>query len=253
MADVLCQHFQSSSHQTQSHAGRDACASLGYVTRDDRYRRDAEGRTAARRDHDQTQRRLCQLQPATIFPVASEPTTLATLAEAAKQCRACDLHCHATQVVFGRGPQTARMVIVGEQPGDQEDIAGEPFVGPAGEVLNRAFEAAGIDRQQLYITNVVKHFKFERSGKRRLHKRPDSREIRACRPWFEAEWSQLQASVLVCLGATPATALINPGFRIQQQRGQWVASKYCPHTLATWHPSSILRLPDEDLKAAQVR
>lgn len=185
------------------------------------------------------------------FPSANEPTSLATLAEAAKQCRACDLHCHATQVVFGRGPHTARMVIVGEQPGDQEDVAGEPFVGPAGEVLNRAFEAAGIDRQQIYITNIVKHFKFERSGKRRLHKRPDSREIRACRPWFEAEWSQLQASVLVCLGATPATALINPGFRIQQQHGQWVTSKYCAHTLATWHPSSILRLPDEASKAAR--
>lgn len=185
------------------------------------------------------------------FPAGPEPLTLAALAEAATRCQACDLHCQATQVVFGRGPQSACIVIVGEQPGDQEDLAGQPFVGPAGEVLNRALVAAGLDREQIYITNVVKHFKFERSGKRRLHKRPDSREIRACRPWFEAEWSQLQASILVCLGATPATALINPGFRIQQQRGQWIASKFCEHTLATWHPSSILRLPDEELQAAR--
>ncbi len=183
------------------------------------------------------------------FPSGPEPHTLTELAEAAKRCQACDLHCHATQVVFGQGPQSARIVMVGEQPGDQEDLAGQPFIGPAGEVLNRALSEAGLNRQELYITNVVKHFKFERSGKRRLHKRPDSREIRACRPWFEAEWAQLQPTVLVCLGATPATALIQPGFRIQQQRGQWVSSRFCPNTLATWHPSSILRLPDEHQRA----
>ncbi len=185
--------------------------------------------------------------------IPSGPTqaTLDELGKAARACRACDLHCHATQVVFGQGPATARIVLVGEQPGDMEDLAGQPFVGPAGDVLNRALAAAGIAREQLYITNVVKHFKFERSGKRRLHKRPDAREIRACRPWFEAEWAQLKASALVCLGATPATALINPGFRIQQQRGQWVASRYCPHTLATWHPSSILRLPDPQRSEAR--
>lgn len=185
------------------------------------------------------------------FPENAETLTLANLANAARHCQACDLHCQATQVVFGRGPQSARIVLVGEQPGDQEDVAGEPFIGPAGEVLNRALQQAGLDRSQLYVTNVVKHFKFERSGKRRLHKRPDAREIRACRPWFEAEWAQLQASVLVCLGATPATALIQPGFRIQQQRGQWVQSRFCPHTLATWHPSSILRLPDAEQQAAR--
>ena len=185
------------------------------------------------------------------FPAGDQPFSLATLAAAAQNCRGCDLCQHATQTVFGRGPQSARIVIVGEQPGDQEDLAGEPFIGPAGEVLNRAFEAAGMDRNQLYITNVVKHFKFERSGKRRLHQRPNAREVRACRPWFEAEWGQLQARVLVCLGATPATALIDPGFRIQSQRGQWFHSKYCDHSIASWHPSSILRLPDEALRAAR--
>lgn len=187
------------------------------------------------------------------FPApAAIAASLGELSVAAKGCQACDLHQHATQVVFGVGPRTAQIVLVGEQPGDQEDTAGTPFVGPAGEVLNRALEAAGLARSTMYITNVVKHFKFERSGKRRLHQRPDSREIRACRPWFEAEWSQLsQAVVLVCLGATPATALIHPGFGIQKQRGQWIESKFCANTIATWHPSSILRLPDEELKAAR--
>ncbi len=177
------------------------------------------------------------------LPNAADQATLADLAEAAKRCRACDLHCHATQVVFGHGPQTARLVIVGEQPGDQEDLAGKPFVGPAGELLNQAFEMAGIERKETYVTNVVKHLKFEQTGARRLHKRPDAREIRACRPWFEAEWSVLSANVLVCLGATAAGALIHPGFRLQQQRGQWIASKFCELTLATWHPASILRIP----------
>lgn len=186
------------------------------------------------------------------FPIGREPPSLPELAEAIKGCQACDLCREATQAVFGTGPQTARVIIVGEQPGDQEDLSGKPFVGPAGEVLNRALAAAGLDRNELYVTNVVKHFKFERSGKRRLHQRPDSREIRACRPWFEAEWAQLpQARILVCLGATPATSLIQPGFRIGQQRGQWVASKFCPQAMASWHPSSILRLPDEEQKAAR--
>ncbi|MDX1925651.1 MAG: UdgX family uracil-DNA binding protein [Pirellulaceae bacterium] len=184
------------------------------------------------------------------FPT-SPATSLIALAEAAQRCRACDLCCHATQVVFGQGPQSARIVIVGEQPGDQEDLVGAPFVGPAGQVLDQALASAGLDRNELYITNAVKHFKFEQTGTRRLHKRPDAREIRACRPWFEEEWSQSQAAVLICLGATAATALIAPGFRLQQQRGLWVTSKFCKHTLATWHPSSILRLQDEKHRAAR--
>jgi uracil-DNA glycosylase len=184
------------------------------------------------------------------FPT-STATTLAELADAARHCRACDLHCQATQVVFGQGPQSARAVIVGEQPGDKEDLVGLPFVGPAGQVLDRALAAAGLDRKDLYVTNTVKHFKFEQSGARRLHKRPDAREIRACRPWFEAEWSHLQAKVLVCLGATAATSLIHPGFRIHHQRGQWVTSKFCRFTLATWHPSSILRSQDEERQATK--
>ncbi len=186
------------------------------------------------------------------FPDASVPLTLERLAEAIKQCRACDLYCHATQAVFGQGPVNARIVLVGEQPGDQEDLHGQPFVGPAGEVLNQAMSAAGLDRSSLYITNTVKHFKFERQGKQRLHKRPDAREVRACRPWFDAEWSQLKAGALVCLGATAATALINPGFRIQQQRGVWVKSRYSERTMATWHPSSILRIQDESLRRARM-
>ena len=177
------------------------------------------------------------------MPGPSQPLTLSRLSDAIRQCRACDLHCHATQAVFGHGPTDARIVIVGEQPGDREDIEGKPFVGPAGEVLNHALAEAGIDRSQVYVTNTVKHFKFERNGNQRLHKKPNSREIRACLPWFEAEWSQLQASTLVCLGATAATALISPGFRMQQQRGVWIQTKYTPRTMATWHPSFILRLP----------
>ena len=181
------------------------------------------------------------------------PISLEQLAIAVHECRACDLHCHATQPVFGKGPANARIVLVGEQPGEQEDLMGEPFVGPAGEVLNEALHAAGLDRAELYVTNAVKHFKFEQTGKQRLHKRPDAREIRACRPWFEAEWSQLKAQALVCLGATAATSLINPGFRIQRQRGSWVKSKYSDRTLATWHPSSILRLPDAVLREARMQ
>jgi len=179
------------------------------------------------------------------MPDPSQPLTLPRLSDAIRQCRACELHCHATQAVFGQGPVDARIVIVGEQPGDQEDIEGKPFVGPAGKVLDHALSEAGIDRSQVYVTNTVKHFKFDRNGNQRLHKKPNSREVRACLPWFEAEWAMLEANTLICLGATAATALISPGFRLQQQRGSWVESKYTPHTIATWHPSFILRLPTQ--------
>ncbi len=185
------------------------------------------------------------------FPATGEATTLESLAAAASQCRACDLHCHATQVVFGRGPQSARIVIVGEQPGDQEDLAGQPFIGPAGEVLNQALQAAGsIVRNCMSPTSSSISSLNDRANVA-CTSGPTRARFALVRPWFEAEWSALQASILVCLGATPATALINPGFRIQQQRGQWLASRYCDNTLATWHPSSILRLPDKKLQTAR--
>ncbi len=177
---------------------------------------------------------------------AAPPADLATLAELQTACTACDLFKYATQVVPGDGPATARLVLVGEQPGDQEDLAGRPFTGPAGRELDAALRAAGIARESVYATNVVKHFKHETvqtpRGKKRLHRRPGAREIRCCKPWFDAEWSLLpQASVLVCLGATAAQSLIGPGFRLTEKRGQTLPSDYCPQTIATWHPSAILR------------
>ena len=178
---------------------------------------------------------------------------LSVLREAAAACKACDLYSDATQVVFGSGPEHARIVIVGEQPGDQEDLAGQPFIGPAGKILNKALAAAGIDRDEIYLTNVVKHFKHklvsspsQYRGKRRLHQKPNAREVRCCRPWFDAEWANLsEAVVLICLGATAANALITPGFKITKQRGQWHSTDYCDHTIASWHPSAILRSVDQ--------
>ena len=186
------------------------------------------------------------------IPAPAEPPSLSVLREAAAACKACDLYSDATQVVFGSGPENARIVIVGEQPGDQEDLAGRPFIGPAGQVLNRALAAADIDRDEIYLTNVVKHFKHQVTsssgssrGKRRLHQKPNAREVRCCRPWFDAEWANLsEAAVLICLGATAANAIITPGFKITKQRGQWHSTDYCDHTIASWHPSAILRSVD---------
>lgn len=181
---------------------------------------------------------------------------LVSLRQAAKNCRACHLCLHATQTVFGEGPANARMVLVGEQPGDREDLEGHPFVGPAGKLLDEALQEAGIERHGVYVTNVVKHFKFTESstprGKRRLHQRPDAREVYACRPWLEAELSALQPQVVVCLGATPAQALFGRDFRITKDRGQVMATEWCARTIATWHPAAILRMPDE-LRQAQMR
>ena len=168
-----------------------------------------------------------------------------SLREAAKCCQACDLHQFATQMVFGEGAQDARIVLVGEQPGDREDIEGRPFVGPSGELLNNALAIAGVDRKEVYITNVVKHFKFTERGKRRLHKKPNSREIFACRPWLEAELLAIQPEAVVCLGATPAQALFGRDFRITKSRGEVLATDWCKRTIATWHPAAILRMPDE--------
>src|SRR5215470_11469265 len=176
---------------------------------------------------------------------------LTALQRASKDCQGCELWRHATQTVFGEGPAHPDVFLVGEQPGDKEDLAGHPFVGPAGRVLDEALVAAGIDRRQTYVTNAVKHFKFERgTGQRRIHSKPDPLEIQACRPWLEAELAVLQPRVLVCLGSTAAQALLGRTFRVTLHRGEWVPSPLAPRVLATVHPSSILRAPDEAARVA---
>ena len=177
-----------------------------------------------------------------------ETGELEQLAAASQFCEGCTLYRNATQTVFGRGPESARVMFVGEQPGDQEDLQGEPFVGPAGQLLSQAFEDAGIDRSDAYITNVVKHFKWEPRGTRRLHKKPSVREMNACKPWLESEIDLVSPEVLVCLGATAAQSLIGRDFRITQQRGQWLQTDWSERTIATYHPSALLRAPDEDAK-----
>ncbi len=170
---------------------------------------------------------------------------LASLRQAALTCRGCALYLRATQTVFGEGPGTARVVVVGEQPGDVEDIAGRPFVGPAGRLLDKALAEAGLDRERLYLTNAVKHFSFEERGKRRIHKKPRQSEVRACRPWLEAELAAIRPDVLVLLGATAAQAILGPSFRVSEERGRLVPSDLAPILVATLHPSSILRAPDD--------
>lgn len=170
--------------------------------------------------------------------------TLAALAEAATGCPGCDLHLRATQTVFGEGPSDAEIVLVGEQPGDVEDVVGRPFVGPAGKVLDEMLRQAGIDRERVYVTNAVKHFKWTADGRRRLHKKPDSREITACRPWLKAELLAIRPKILVCLGATAAQSLIGRDFRITRRRGEVLSTEWAPVTIATWHPSAILRAPE---------
>jgi DNA polymerase len=178
-------------------------------------------------------------------------TTIASLAADAAGCTRCDLYRHATQVVFGDGPASgADLVLVGEQPGDKEDLAGEPFVGPAGRLLDEALVAAGIDRSRAYVTNVVKHFKWEPRGKARIHKTPNAAEQLACRPWLDAELAVLQPSVVVALGATAAKSLLGRQFKVTEQRGRWQdAPALAPHVLATVHPSAILRGAPEDRRA----
>jgi uracil-DNA glycosylase family protein len=175
-------------------------------------------------------------------------TTLRTLAAAAADCRGCDLYRNATQTVFGEGPRDADVMLVGEQPGDREDVAGRPFVGPAGALLDRALEQAGIDRDEVYMTNVVKHFKWKAApgGKRRIHRKPDLHEVLACKPWLEAEIGQLHPSVLVLLGATAAQAIFGSAFRVTKERGTFLDSPLAPAVTATVHPSSILRARDQD-------
>jgi uracil-DNA glycosylase len=173
-------------------------------------------------------------------------SSLSTVREAAKECTACHLYKHATQTVFGEGPKTVSIMLVGEQPGDYEDVAGKPFVGPAGKIMDRALEEAGIDRKLVYVTNAVKHFKWEPRGKRRIHKRPNSREIGACRPWLEAELRLVRPSLVVAMGATAAQTIFGPSFRVTRDRGKVLSSKLAPKVVATVHPSSLLRQPDEE-------
>lgn len=169
-----------------------------------------------------------------------------SLREAAGSCRGCPLFEHATQTVFGEGRVSARVVLVGEQPGNDEDLAGRPFVGPAGRLLDRALEAAGIEREDAYVTNVVKHFKWTAKGTRRLHKKPNAREIAACLPWLEREIALIEPEVLVLLGATAAQAILGPDFRVTRRRGEDVETPFAAHAVATVHPSSILRQRTEE-------
>jgi len=177
----------------------------------------------------------------TAAPLVPERPSLPKLREAAAGCTACDLHKTGTQTVFGEGSASAEVVFVGEQPGDQEDLQGRPFVGPAGKLFDKALDDAGIDRAQVYVTNAVKHFKWIARGKRRIHQKPNWSEIAACRPWLDAELETVKPRVLVCLGATAAQALLGRDFRVSRQRGVPVESDLAEHVLATVHPSSILR------------
>jgi uracil-DNA glycosylase family protein len=182
-----------------------------------------------------------------------ETRSLAELRKAAADCKACDLWKTGTQTVFGEGAETAEIVFVGEQPGDKEDLAGRPFVGPAGRVLDDGLEAAGIERSLAYVTNAVKHFKWVARGKRRIHQKPNAAELAACRPWLEAELSVVQPKVLVLLGATAAQAFLGRQFRVTKQRGVPVESELAPYVIATVHPSSILRQETEDDRAAAMK
>jgi len=179
--------------------------------------------------------------------------TLPALRAAAAGCKACDLWKLGTQTVFGEGSASARVLMVGEQPGDKEDLQGRPFVGPAGAVLDKALTAAGIERSEIYLTNIVKHFKWEPRGKRRLHKKPNALEISACRPWLEAEINAVKPQVVVMLGATAAQGIMGRQFRVTQHRGQWLESKIAPFVLGTVHPSAILRAPDDDARHEEMR
>ena len=199
-------------------------------------------------DGDPDVARLRDLAQPTARPFVPDTQSIDALREAVKQCRGCDLYKHATQAVFSRGPQTARVALVGEVPGDQEDLRGAPFVGPAGEVLDRALAEVKLNRDQLYVTNAVKHFKFERAGKRRIHKTPAPVEVAACRPWIETELAIVKPQIVVCLGATAARSMLGDQFRLMKQHGQWIDSRWAPRTMATIHPSAVLRADDPPMQ-----
>jgi uracil-DNA glycosylase len=179
--------------------------------------------------------------------------TLNSLRSAAADCRACDLWKLGTQTVFGEGPRRSTVMFIGEQPGNEEDLTGKPFVGPAGRLFDDALVAADIDRSQTYVTNVVKHFKWEPRGKRRIHKKPNAQEISACHSWLEAEIAVVKPKVIVALGATAAQNLLGAKFRVTKQRGQFIESSLAPYVMATVHPSSILRAPDDETRRLEYR
>jgi len=193
-----------------------------------------------------------QIYP-TARPFLPQKLKLHALREAPRGCHGCDLYKRGTQTVFGEGSNHARVLLVGEQPGDKEDLQGHPCVGPAGAVLDKALAEAGIDRKEVYVTNMVKHFKWEPRGKRRIHKKPNALEISACRPWLEAEIAVTRPEVVVLLGATAAQGLLGRDFRVTQSRGTWMQSELAGHVLATVHPSSILRAPDEESRHEEMR
>lgn len=195
-------------------------------------------------------RKISQGSAEEFFP---DKLSLPALRSAAADCKACDLWKRGTQTVFGEGARRAIAMFVGEQPGNEEDLTGKPFVGPAGGLFNKALEEAGIDRRQTYVTNVVKHFKWEARGKRRIHKKPNAQEISACRPWLEAEIAVVKPKVIVALGATAAQTLLGPKFRVTKQRGEFFESTLAPYVMATVHPSSILRAPDDETRRLEYR
>ena len=175
---------------------------------------------------------------------------LSDLQAAVHDCRGCDLYKFAHQAVFGEGPAATRLILIGEQPGDEEDQQGHPFVGPAGKVLRRALADAGIDLDKVYVTNAVKHFTFEERGKRRIHKKPKASEVAACNPWLRAEADLIKPEVIVCLGATAAQALLGRSYRLTKQHGNFVANEWAPRVTATLHPSAVLRAPDSEQRHA---
>jgi DNA polymerase len=189
----------------------------------------------------------------TAAPLIPPRPTLKKLQTVAAGCQACHLWKLGTQTVFGEGKPSSTVMFVGEQPGDKEDLSGHPFVGPAGALLDKALAEAGIDRKTVYVTNVVKHFKWEPRGKRRIHKKPNGAEITACRPWLEAEVAVIKPRAIICLGSTAAQAVIGPKFRVSIQRAQFVESQLAPFVTATVHPSSILRAPSDDARHEEMR
>src|SRR5688500_533877 len=184
------------------------------------------------------------------FDFLPDDISYPALKAASAECRGCHLYKDATQTVFGEGDVKSGVIFVGEQPGDEEDLKGRPFVGPAGRLFDQALEQAGIDRDKIYLTNTVKHFKWKPQGKRRLHQKPNAAEIRACDPWLRSELILIQPKILVCLGATAAQSLLGKDFRVTQMRGKWLESELAPHTIATIHPSAILRTPSDMRDAA---
>jgi len=188
----------------------------------------------------------------TAAPLIPPRPTLSKLREVAAGCQACHLWKLGTQTVFGEGPPRSKIMLVGEQPGNSEDLEGHPFVGPAGALLDKALAEAEIDRERVYLTNVVKHFKWEPRGKRRIHKKPNAAEVTACRPWLEAEIGVLKPQAIICLGSTAAQALLGPKFRVTVQRATLIASPLAPYVTATVHPSSILRAPTDEARHAEM-